>query len=72
MSYTWSHEIDDGQSYGESTNNLFLSNANYWLNNGNYKADKGSGELDQRHRFVLSWVWAPTFTHRTVLSPSTW
>jgi len=65
LSYTWSHEIDDGQSYGESTNNLFLSNPNYWLYNGNYAADKGSGTLDQRHRVVLSWVWAPTFTHRT-------
>jgi hypothetical protein len=64
-SYTWSHEIDDGQSYGESTNNLWLSGPSYWLNNGNYKADKGSGTLDQRHRFALSWVWAPTFTHRT-------
>ena len=65
LSYTWSHEIDDGQSYGESTDNLFLSNANYWLYNGNYKADKGSGTEDQRHRLVLSWIWAPTFTHRT-------
>ena len=65
VAYTWSHEIDDGQSYGESTNNLFLSNANYWLYNGNYKADKGNGTLDQRHRFVLNWVWQPTFTHRT-------
>ena len=64
-SYTWSHEIDDGQSYGESTNNLWLSGASYWLNNGNYKADKGSGTLDQRHRFALSWIWAPTFTHRS-------
>jgi outer membrane receptor protein involved in Fe transport len=63
-SYTWSHEIDDGQSYGESTNNLWLSGASYWLNNGNYRADMGSGTLDQRHRFALSWVWAPTFTHR--------
>ena len=65
LSYTWSHEIDDGQSYGESTNNLFLNGANYWLYNGNYKADKGNGTLDQRHRFVLSWVWAPKFTTRT-------
>jgi len=64
-SYTWSHEIDDGQSYGESTNNLWLSGASYWLNNGNYKADKGNGTLDQRHRFALSWIWAPTFTHRS-------
>jgi len=66
-SYTWSHEIDDGQSYGESTNNLFLNNANAFLTNGNYKLDKGSGTLDQRHRFSLNWVWAPTFTHRTDL-----
>ncbi len=65
LSYTWSHEIDDGQSYGESTDNLFLSNANNWLYNGNYKADKGTGSEDQRHRLVLSWVWAPTLTHRT-------
>ena len=65
VAYTWSHEIDDGQSYGESTNNLFLSNANYWLYNGNYKADKGNGTLDQRQRLVLNWVWQPTFTHRT-------
>jgi outer membrane receptor protein involved in Fe transport len=64
-SYTWSHEIDDGQSYGESTNNLWLSGPSYWLNNGNYKGDKGSGTLDQRHRFALSWVWAPTFTKRS-------
>ena len=64
-SYTWSHEIDDGQSYGESTNNLFLSGASYWLYNGNYKADKGDGTLDQRQRFALSWVWSPTFTHRS-------
>jgi hypothetical protein len=64
-SYTWSHQIDDGQSFGESTNNLFLSNANYWLLNGNYRADRGSGSLDQRHRFVLAWIWQPTFTHRT-------
>ena len=63
-SYTWSHEIDDGQDYGESTNNLWLSSPSYWLYNGNYKADKGTGKLDQRHRFVLSWVWAPTFTKR--------
>jgi hypothetical protein len=65
LSYTWSHEIDDGQSFGESTNNLFLNGNTYWLYNGNYKADKGSGTLDQRHRFVFSWSYQPTFTHRT-------
>ncbi len=65
LSYTWSHEIDDGQSYGESTNNLWLSSPSYWLNNGDYAADKGSGLEDQRHRFVLSWVWTPTFSKST-------
>jgi hypothetical protein len=65
LSYTWSHEIDDGQSYGGSSNNLFLSGASYWLYNGNYKLDKGSGTEDQRHRLVLSWVWQPRFTTRT-------
>ena len=65
VSYTWSHEIDDGQSYGESTNNLFMSNANYWTINGNYRANMSSGSLDQRHRLVFFWAWAPTFTHRT-------
>ncbi|HEY1337739.1 MAG TPA: hypothetical protein VGF59_09530, partial [Bryobacteraceae bacterium] len=65
IAYTWSHEIDDGQSFGESTNNLFLNGNTYWLYNGNYRADKGTGTLDQRHRFVLSWVYQPTFTHRT-------
>jgi hypothetical protein len=63
LSYTWSHEIDDGQSYGQSTYNLYLSNANNWLYNGNYKADRGDGLEDQPQRFVLSWIWAPTFTH---------
>ncbi|HMC61500.1 MAG TPA: TonB-dependent receptor, partial [Candidatus Solibacter sp.] len=62
VSYTWSHEIDDGQSNGSGA--LFFSSANNWLFNGNYKADKGSGSLDQRHRLVFSFVWAPTFTHR--------
>ena len=64
-SYTWSHEIDDGQSYGESTNNLFMSNANYWTINGDYRANMSSGNLDQRHRLVFFWDWQPTFTHRS-------
>jgi Carboxypeptidase regulatory-like domain/TonB dependent receptor/TonB-dependent Receptor Plug Domain len=64
-SYTWSHEFDDGQGYGQATQNIFLSNANAWLYNGNYKADVGNGLEDQRHRFVVSWVWAPVFTHST-------
>jgi len=64
LSYTWSHEIDDGQGYGQSTDNLYLSNNFGWLLNGNYRADMGNGEEDQPQRFALSWVWAPTFTHR--------
>ena len=63
LSYTWSHEVDDGQSFGQSTANMFLSNAFSWLQNGNYKADRGLGLEDQPNRFVLSWIWAPTFSH---------
>lgn len=65
LSYTWSHEIDDGQGYGQETQNIFLSNAFAWLYNGNYRLDRGNGLEDQRHRFVFAWVWAPTFTHRS-------
>lgn len=63
LSYTWSHEVDDGQSFGQSNANTFLANAFDWLQNGNYKADRGNGLEDQPHRFVLSWIWAPTFMH---------
>ncbi|HYL38810.1 MAG TPA: TonB-dependent receptor [Bryobacteraceae bacterium] len=65
LAYTWSHEIDDGQGVGQATSNIFLSNAFVWLYNGNYKLDRGNGQLDQRHRLVFSWVWQPTFTHRS-------
>jgi hypothetical protein len=65
LAYTWSHEIDDGQSYGQNTPNLYLSSATNWLLNGNYKADKGDGLEDQPQRLVFSWVWMPTFTHRS-------
>jgi hypothetical protein len=62
-SYTWSHEIDDGQ--GAATNAIFGFSDAAWVYNGNYRFDKGSGALDQRQRFVYSFVWAPTFTHST-------
>jgi len=64
LAYTWSHEIDDGQGYGQQSQGIFMSSASAWLYNGNYKADKGNGLEDQRQRFVFSWVWAPTITHR--------
>jgi hypothetical protein len=65
LSYTWSHEIDDGQGYGQATQNIFLSSAFAWLYNGNYKLDRGDGLEDQRHRFALAWIWTPPATHRS-------
>jgi outer membrane receptor protein involved in Fe transport len=61
VAYTWSHEIDDGQ--GSATNAIFGFSDALWTYNGQYGFDKGSGNLDQRHRFVYSFIWAPTFTH---------
>ena len=60
-SYTWSHEIDDGQGGGSSA--IFFSSATSDTYNGNNAFERGSGLLDQRHRVVLSFVWAPTITH---------
>jgi hypothetical protein len=62
-SYTWSHEIDDGQ--GAATNAIFGFSDALWTYNGLYGFDKGSGALDQRQRFVYSFVWAPVFTQST-------
>ena len=62
-SYTWSHEIDDGQ--GAATNAIFGFSDALWTYNGQYGFDKGSGSLDQRQRVVFSFVWNPTFTHST-------
>ncbi len=53
-SYTWSHEIDDGQSGGN--NAIFFSTLTS-LYNGNNSFERGSGTLDQRQRFVHSFVW---------------
>ena len=47
-SYTWSHEIDDGQ--GAATNAIFGFSDALWTYNGQYGFDKGSGSLDQRQR----------------------
>jgi outer membrane receptor protein involved in Fe transport len=55
-SYTWSHEIDDGQ--GGGSNAIFFNSLGQTYN-GNNSFERGSGILDQRHRFVHSFVWAP-------------
>ena len=60
-SYTWSHEIDDGQ--GSSTYAVFTSGTANWTYNGNYAYDKGSGLIDQRQRLSYSFVWTPTIMH---------
>jgi outer membrane receptor protein involved in Fe transport len=60
-SYTWSHEIDDGQ--GAGTNAIFGFSDTQWTYNGNYGFDKGSGLLDQRQKAVITFVWTPTFLH---------
>ncbi len=63
VSYTWSHAIDDGDEQGASWNiGWNYNNATY---NGNYALDKGSSTLDQRHRLVINFLWAPTFTSST-------
>jgi len=70
LAYTWSHAIDLGQGQGDDNPNRFgtsisssvLNNSIY---NGDYRQDKGSGQLDQRHRLVFSWVAAHNFTART-------
>lgn len=62
-SYTWSHEIDDGQ--GAATNAIFGFSDSLWTYNGQYGFDKGSGALDQRQRFVYTFVWAPNPMHST-------
>lgn len=62
-SYSWSHEIDDGQ--GSATNAIFGFSDSLWTYNGQYGFDKGSGALDQRQRLTYSFIWAPTITHKS-------
>lgn len=59
VSYTWSHAIDFNQ--GGGNDNIFYSNGPSSLYNGDYRLDKSSSALDQRHRFVGSFVYSPTF-----------
>jgi outer membrane receptor protein involved in Fe transport len=57
LSYTWSHEIDEGQGGGSSA--IFFSSLASYTYNGNYGFEKGSGTLDQRQRLSYSFVWTP-------------
>jgi hypothetical protein len=63
IAYTWSHALDENQSTaGNSGSTIFYSSGapgSYY--NGDYNADKGTGQLDQRHRFVSTFVSRPTF-----------
>ncbi len=60
VSYTWSHSIDTADMQGASWNISSTYNNAYY--NGDYSFDKGSSGLDQRHRAVINWLWAPKFT----------
>ena len=62
VAYTWSHAIDNA-NMGGGTNSLFYDTIRSTFN-GDYSADKASSQLDQRHRLVISSVWAPTLTNR--------
>jgi hypothetical protein len=59
IAYTWSHELDENQEAGN--NNVFFSSGPMGLYNGAYSLDKGNGQLDQRHRFVGTFVARPKF-----------
>jgi hypothetical protein len=59
ISYTWSHEMDENQGAGSSA--IFFSGGPSSLYNGNYSYDKTNGVLDQRHRFVGTFVARPKF-----------
>jgi hypothetical protein len=57
ISYTWSHELDENQESG--SNAIFFSSGPMGLYNGAYSLDKGNGNLDQRHRFVGTFIARP-------------
>ncbi|HYI96806.1 MAG TPA: hypothetical protein VEX68_24910, partial [Bryobacteraceae bacterium] len=60
VAYTWSHAIDTAMQ-GGGTNALFFDQIRSTFN-GDYSMDKASSQLDQRHRVVISSIWAPDFT----------
>jgi hypothetical protein len=62
IAYTWSHAIDDAQQAGASTTITYNQSNTY---NGDFGLDKGTSGTDQRHRFVVNWLWSPTLTTST-------
>ena len=58
FNYTYSHALDDGQTAG--TNGTFFGTDGV-LDPYNLKQDYANSDLDQRHRFVGSIVWEPTY-----------
>ncbi len=58
VSYTWSHELDENQ---ESGSNAYCLSSPIGLYNGAYSNDKANGNLDQRHRFVGTFIARPRF-----------
>ena len=63
IAYTYGHAIDYNQGGGGNT--LFGSTFPTSVFNGDYQGEKGSSSIDQRHRFVVSAIVSPTFTHST-------
>jgi hypothetical protein len=59
VAYTWSHAIDTANQ-GGGNNALFFDTIRSTFN-GDYSADKGSSSLDQRHRLVITSLWAPQY-----------
>ncbi len=57
FNYTYSKALDDGETAG--TNGTFFGTDGI-LDPYNLKRDYSYSDLDQRHRFVASAVWAPT------------
>ena len=58
VSYTWSHDLDENQGPGA---NAYAFSSPNGLYNGAYSNDKGNGQLDQRHRFVSTFIARPRF-----------
>ncbi len=62
VAYTYSHALDDANQSGASGTITYSQSNTY---NGNFALDKGTSGTDQRHRFVVNWLWSPTFTSST-------